>query len=135
MAEQKNVKKYKDYTSLKAWQVGNEVTLQADNALQEYRSDPQLAHWCHDLLETLRDSVVQVIEAFYKRSNVDKLRRWEAANFYINKAVYTLQLGRQAGWWELKELETSVQEYADVARGSAYYFYKELNKQPESQIA
>jgi len=133
MAEQNNVKKYKDYTSLKAWQVGHEITIQAENALQEFVSDPHLSYWCNDLLTAYRDSVVQVIEAFYKRASGDKLRRWEAANFYINKALYTIQMGREAGWWQLDDLEKSTKQYADIGRGSAYYFVKEIAKEKEGQ--
>lgn len=133
MAEKKEVKKYKDYTSLKAWQIGHEVTIQADAALQEYRSDPELKPHCEELLTTYRDSVVQVIEAFYKRASSDKLRRWEAVNFYINRALYTIQLGQDLGWWQLTDLLEKTKEYADVSRGSAYFFIKEMQKEQEQK--
>ena len=117
----------KDHTTLKAWTVGHDLIVQTDTFLQEYRDDPRLKPWCDELLITLRDSIVQVIEGYYKRDTADKWRRYEAAGFYIEKARYTVKLGQDLGWWHLEEWLTNSEAYLNLVRATSYYLYKDLH--------
>ena len=121
-------KEYKDFTSLRAWQIGNDVNITAQAMLQEYRQEEETSRWCQSVQMSLRDSVVQLMEAFRKYQSSDKLRRYDACLFYINQALYTLMFGQSVGWWQVDELLADVKEYENVVRATAYHFVEKKEK-------
>ena len=131
---QDSKREYKDHTSLKAWRVGHDLMIAADSSLQEYRDDLRLKPWCDEIFITLRDSIVQVIEGYYKHGSPEKQRRYDAAAFYIEKARYTAKLGQDLGWWHLEEFLTQLEEYLNIVRATSYFFYKEARGKEEDKL-
>jgi hypothetical protein len=121
-------REYKEYTSLRAWQVGHDLNLEAYGALQDYYSDEHIRPWCDSVGQSLRDSVVQIMEAFRKFYRQDKFKRYEASLFYINQAHYTLQLGQDLGFWDAKNLIQSLVEYEQIVRATSLHFIDKKEK-------
>jgi hypothetical protein len=121
-SQEQREQKPKEYTSLRAWQVGHDLNLEAHGVLQDYINDERIQPWCDSVCLSLRDSVVQLMEAFRKFYRQEKLRRYEASLFYINQAHYTLQLGQDLGLWDVKTLIQSLAEYEQIVRATSFHF-------------
>jgi hypothetical protein len=119
----------RDPTKIKAWQVGHEVNQSAYRIFQEYRDDSLLSPWCDSVAESLRNSVVQVMEAYYKYGSDAKLKRYEASLFYIHQAQYTLLLAQDLGLWQVGKLMTSVKQYGEIVRATSFHF---IDKKPKT---
>ena len=131
--EKATKKEFKSYTDLQAWRRGQEVAQATQVWAQEYAGDAQLREWCHDIQVTLRDSWVQLMEAFSKYHSADKLRRYEACYFYINRNIATLKFGQLNGWWQAAELVTQYEEYAGVVRATMSHFWGKKSEKAPSQ--
>lgn len=121
-------KEYKDYSSLRAWQVGHEINLQLHAAMQEYRSDQEVRPWADSVILSMRDSVVQIMEAFRKYPAAEKLKRYEASMYYANQAHYTLILGEELGFWSLSELISKLIEYERIVKSTSFHFLDKKEK-------
>ncbi|MBQ6154338.1 hypothetical protein IJJ27_02010 [bacterium] len=125
-------KEYKSYADMHTWKVGHEVNLQLETLMQEYRDEVRLQPWCDELTQTLRDAMVQVMEGFYKYGNQEKLRRYEAALYYVHKAQYTLQLGQALGWWSAEEFLGQLDEFEKVLRQTRFHFVEKNGKNDDA---
>ena len=128
-------KEFKSYEDLHAWKTGQDLSVQLETMLQEWRDDTFLREWCQDLSLSLRDAMVQIMEAFYKYTNADKVKRYEAALFYTHRLAYTLRMGETLGWWQAGELHQAVEDWAKVIKQTRYHFIerggKNLDKSEE----
>ncbi len=118
----------KDYSSLRAWQYGHDLNIQLYSLLSEYRADLELRPWCDSVSESLRDSVVQIMEAFRKYQSLDKVKRFEACLFYLNQARYQLLLGEQLGLWVLTDFISQLDEYEQIVRSTLFHFLDKKEK-------
>ena len=116
-------KPQRDHTTLRAWQVGRDLAITIATALQEYQQDPVLKDWCYDILYSLREAMVQITEGFYKYHADEKLRRYDAARFYLHRVEYTLTMGQDIGWWQLESLIKEVNDFSTLVHRTASHFF------------
>ena len=124
------VKKRKDFTSLRAWQRGHELNLELAQVLSEYQSDPLLSSWCEGAQNPLKESCIQLMEAYRKFQAWEKVRRYECALFFINKAYYQLFLGQEIGLWDVSELLPKLQDYYHLTCATMLRFVDRAEKRP-----
>ncbi len=122
------IKKRKNFTSLKAWQRGHELNLELAQILSEYQSDPELRDWCRDAQSFLKESCVQLMEAYRKFQAWEKVRRYECALFFINKAYYHLFLGQELGLWSVADLLEKIQDYYHLTCATMLCFVDKSEK-------
>ena len=127
-------KKDKNCRDFKAWQYGHELNQSLHIWSKEY-DDVKTAKWLADVQECTRDSVIQVMEAFRKYGSMEKIRRYEVAFYYIDKAVYTLELGDALGWWQSGDLLDKYEEYAKIIRATLLHFVKKDGQSDEKKSA
>ena len=124
------VKKRKDFTSLRAWQRGHELNLELAQVLSEYQSDPLLSSWCEGAQNPLKESCIQLMEAYRKFQAWEKVRRYECALFFINKAYYQLFLGQEIGLWDVSEILPKLQDYYHLTCATMLRFVDHAEKRP-----
>lgn len=123
-------KKRKDFTSLRAWQRGHELNLELAQVLSEYQSDPLLLSWCEGAQNPLKESCIQLMEAYRKFQAWEKVRRYEGALFFINKAYYQLFLGQEIGIWDVSEILPKLQDYYHLTCATMLRFVDHAEKRP-----
>ncbi|MBQ6438026.1 hypothetical protein IJJ12_01430 [bacterium] len=135
MSETTAKKEYKECRDFKAWQAGHEFNQELQLWAQEYE-DPKLDRWVFELLTSARESVVQVMEAFRKYHGPEKIRRYDAAIFYLNRIDYTLELGDELGWWKSGELRPKLDDYRRIIRSTLVKFIPKTDEKssPETTI-
>ncbi len=124
------VKKRKDFTSLRAWQRGHELNLELAQVLSEYQSDQLLSSWCEGAQNPLKESCIQLMEAYRKFQAWEKVRRYECALFFINKAYYQLFLGQEIGLWDVSEILPKLQDYYHLTCSTMLRFVDHAEKRP-----
>ena len=122
------IKKRKDFTSLRAWQRGHELNLELAQLLSEYQSDPLLSSWCEGAQNPLKESCIQLMEAYRKFQAWEKVRRYECALFFINKAYYQLFLGQEIGLWDVREILPKLQDYYHLTCATMLRFVDHAEK-------
>ena len=130
---EEGAKKRKNFTSLKAWQRGHELNLELVQLLSEYQSDPLVANWCQDAQTPLKESCVQLMEAYRKFQAWEKVRRYECALFFINKAYYQLFLGQELGLWEVSNFLGALQDYYHLTCATMLRFVDRAEKGPKAK--
>lgn len=123
-------KKRKDFTSLRAWQRGHELNLELAQVLSEYQSDPLLTSWCEGAQNPLKESCIQLMEAYRKFQAWEKVRRYECSLFFINKAYYQLFLGQEIGLWDVGEILPKLQDYYHLTCATMLRFVDHAEKRP-----
>lgn len=118
----------KDYTSLKAWQRGHELNLEAAQILVEYSADLDTKPWCDDLQKSLRNCCIHLMEAYRRFPAWDKQRQYENALSDISTAQYLAFLGHEIGLWDLTDFMPKLQDFYNLTSATLSHFLGSIGK-------